>query len=70
MGQVVRFVAKPEIERTRLVQEARAIYESIFPQAGEAIPTQKPLLLTSGHDLNPRSSVSSEATRTLPRRTC
>ena len=31
MGEVVRFVPKPEFERARLIREARAIYESIFP---------------------------------------
>lgn len=31
MGEVIRFVPKSELERTRLIREARAIYESIFP---------------------------------------
>lgn len=31
LGEVVRFVPKSELERDRLVREARAIYESIFP---------------------------------------
>jgi hypothetical protein len=33
MGEVIRFVPKSELERARLVREARAIYESIFPPA-------------------------------------
>jgi hypothetical protein len=33
MGEVVRFVSKSERERVRLVREARAIYDSIFPPA-------------------------------------
>ena len=33
MGEVIRFVPKSELERTRLVREARAIYDSIFPSA-------------------------------------
>jgi hypothetical protein len=33
MGEVVRFVPKSELERARLIGEARAIYESIFPDA-------------------------------------
>jgi hypothetical protein len=33
MGEVVRFVAKSERERARLIREARAIYDSIFPPA-------------------------------------
>ena len=32
MGEVIRFVPRYERERARLVQEARAIYDSIFPQ--------------------------------------
>jgi hypothetical protein len=31
MGEVVRFVPKSERERARLIREARAIYDSIFP---------------------------------------
>ncbi|WP_057844146.1 hypothetical protein [Bradyrhizobium retamae] len=31
MGEIVRLVPKPELERARLIQEARAIYDSIFP---------------------------------------
>ena len=31
MGEVIRFVPKSELERARLIQEARAIYDSIFP---------------------------------------
>ncbi|HEV2158511.1 hypothetical protein [Bradyrhizobium sp.] len=31
MGQVIQFVSKSERERLRLIQEARAIYDSIFP---------------------------------------
>jgi hypothetical protein len=33
MGEVIRFIPKSELERARLVREARAIYESIFPSA-------------------------------------
>jgi len=36
MGEVIRFVPKSEIERARLIREARAIYESIFPPAAPA----------------------------------
>ena len=31
MGEVIRFVPKAERERLRLIQEARAIYDSVFP---------------------------------------
>ena len=33
MGDIVRFVSKSELERARLIREARAIYDSIFPPA-------------------------------------
>ena len=33
MGQVIQFVSKSERERVRLIREARAIYDSIFPPA-------------------------------------
>ena len=33
MGEVIQFVPKSERERARLVREARAIYDSIFPPA-------------------------------------
>ncbi|WGD48655.1 hypothetical protein QA641_23690 [Bradyrhizobium sp. CB1650] len=31
MGDIVRFIPKSELERARLIREARAIYDSIFP---------------------------------------
>ena len=33
MGEVIQFVSKAERERARLVREARALYDSIFPSA-------------------------------------
>ena len=33
MGEVIRFVSRSERERVRLIQEARAIYDSVFPPA-------------------------------------
>ena len=39
MGEVIRFVPKSERERARLIREARAIYDSIFPSAA---PDQAP----------------------------
>ncbi|MGY3484752.1 hypothetical protein ACVW1C_002635 [Bradyrhizobium sp. USDA 4011] len=33
MGEVIQFVSKSERERIRLISEARAIYDSIFPPA-------------------------------------
>jgi len=31
MDHIIRFVPKSELERERLIREARAIYDSIFP---------------------------------------
>jgi hypothetical protein len=33
MGEVIRFISKSERERARLIREARARYDSIFPLA-------------------------------------
>ena len=33
MGEIIRFVPKSEPERARLIGEARAMYDSIFPPA-------------------------------------
>ena len=33
MGELIRFVPKSERERIRLIREARAIYDSVFPPA-------------------------------------
>jgi hypothetical protein len=40
MGEVIRFVRKSERERARLIGEARAIYDSIFPPADRASERQ------------------------------
>jgi hypothetical protein len=34
MGEVIRFLSKAERERLRLIQEAREIYDSVFPSEG------------------------------------
>jgi hypothetical protein len=33
MGEVIQFVSRSERERLRLIKEARAVYDSIFPPA-------------------------------------
>ena len=33
MDEVIRFIPKSERERVRLIREARAIYDSVFPPA-------------------------------------
>jgi hypothetical protein len=40
MGEVIRFVPKSERERVRLIREARAIYDNIFPPADPVSETQ------------------------------
>ena len=41
VGDVVRFVPKSELERARLIREARAIYDSIFPPADASTPAER-----------------------------
>jgi hypothetical protein len=36
MGEVVQFIPKRDLDRARLIQEARAIYERIFPTEAPA----------------------------------
>jgi hypothetical protein len=55
MGEVVRFASKSERERARLIREARAIYDSIFPPADSVsekqsrVPTSHTLSGASAH---------------------
>jgi hypothetical protein len=49
MGEVIRFIPKSERERARLVREARAMYDSIFPPADrESEQDKAPLGRTVG----------------------
>lgn len=36
MGEVIQFVSKSERERIRLIREARAMYDSVFPPTDPA----------------------------------
>ena len=40
MGEVIRFIPKSERERARLIREARAIYDSVFPPS-DPVPEQR-----------------------------
>ena len=40
MGEVVRFISKAELERLRLIREAHAMYDSVFPSS-ESINGQR-----------------------------
>jgi hypothetical protein len=54
MGEVVRFVPKSELERARLIREARAIYESIFPDAEGTRQPKHGYLVSGGDKINPK----------------
>jgi hypothetical protein len=41
MGEVIQFIPKSERERVRLIREARAIYDSIFPPGEPVVEPQK-----------------------------
>jgi len=41
MSEVVRFIPKRELDRARLIEQARAIYESIFPTEKGPIGLQR-----------------------------
>jgi hypothetical protein len=45
MGEVIQLTTKSELEKARLIREARAIYENIFPPA---VPEQQGLVYQSG----------------------
>ena len=49
MGEVVRFVSRSEQERSRLIERARAIYESVFPSANpqQWVPAVQPARVTN-----------------------
>ena len=36
MGEVVRFIPKSDLDRVRLIREAREVYDRIFPPADSA----------------------------------
>jgi len=57
MGEIIRFVPKSERERARLIREARAIYDSIFPSADPVSEKQNkaPASQTVGGAIAPRS---------------
>jgi hypothetical protein len=46
MGEVIRFIPKFERERARLIREARAIYDNIFPPADPVSEQQDKALVS------------------------
>ncbi len=66
MNNVVRFVSTSELERERLIREARAIYDSIFPPdsaGGEPADGHPEQTTTGEHRLNPSSAHRRSDTR-------
>ena len=56
MGEVIRFITRSERERARLIREARAVYNSIFPPADPISEQDKaPSSYTGGRDNARRS---------------
>ena len=49
MGEVIRFIPKAERERIRLIREARAMYERVFPSSdsGNEQRDNLPILIRS-----------------------
>jgi hypothetical protein len=45
MGEVIRFIRNSQCERARLIREARAIYESIFPSNDTSIEQPNAVLV-------------------------
>lgn len=49
MGEVIKFISRAERERIRLIREARANYDSVFPPSG-ALNEQRDKAPVSGGD--------------------
>ncbi|MCK1713080.1 MULTISPECIES: hypothetical protein [unclassified Bradyrhizobium] len=64
MDNIIRYVSKSELERERLIREARAIYDSIFPPVAVAIgraggdPGRETQAL--GHTSTPKPAVNND----------
>ncbi|MBR0816176.1 hypothetical protein JQ544_31925 [Bradyrhizobium diazoefficiens] len=66
MDNVIRFVPKSERERERLIREARAIYDSIFPPIAAAAaladegPGRETQASSSSHTRSQKSAVDND----------
>jgi hypothetical protein len=50
MGEVIQFIPKHERERVRLIREARALYDGVFPTAAPVhVPRDE---TTAGHRIS------------------
>jgi len=61
MGEVIRFIPRSERERIRLIREARAIYDSIFPSASVADQSERAPI---GHAINSVNVYGNNGVRT------
>jgi len=61
MGEVIGFIPRSERERVRLIREARAIYDSIFPSAASV--TEQSEKARIGHGINAASAYGNSAVR-------
>ena len=61
MGEVIQFIPKSERERIRLIREARAIYDSIFPSAASV--TEQSEKVRIGHAINSASAYCNNGVR-------
>ena len=61
MGELIQFVPKSERERVRLIREARAIYDSIFPSAASV--TEQSEKARIGHAINSANAYRSDGVR-------
>jgi hypothetical protein len=60
MGNVIRFIPKSELERVRLIREARAIYDSLFPSADPASERQNDAPV--GHTVSGANALRADGT--------
>jgi hypothetical protein len=58
MGEVIRFIAKSERERARLIREARAIYDSIFSPSNTV--SEQPDTAPLGHAVSGANAYRSD----------
>ena len=46
MGEVIQFIPKAEREQIRLIREARAIYDGVFPPSNSGNEQSTPMVLS------------------------
>jgi hypothetical protein len=66
LSKIVEFVPKSELERVRLIREARAIYDSIFPPT-DAVGERPEDSAGNGDAIGPKGPASRGNVRMLRR---